>query len=99
MQESMKDDEESNLNCEEEFAKQERQLNARAMSEAEAFMIQNKGQCANLSVEQAYLVYKFMMISKELMEKGLIGMIPRGGLSQVGRQLAKQLHPDKNSHP
>lgn len=49
-------------------------------------------------MEQAYLVYKFVFISEELMVKGLMGM-PKDIQNQAYRSIAKQLHPDKNCHP
>lgn len=55
-------------------------------------------QCENLSVEQAYLVSKFLLISEQLLENGLLELAPRG-MTSVNRQLAKILHPDKNPHP
>jgi len=61
-------------------------------------MIKEKCNYQNLQMEQAYLVYKFVFISEELMVKGLMGM-PREAMSQMYRNLAKQLHPDKNCHP
>jgi hypothetical protein len=49
-------------------------------------------------MEQAYSVYKFVFIAEELIVKGLIGM-PKETQQQWFRLVAKQLHPDKNSHP
>ena len=49
-------------------------------------------------MEQAYLVYKFLLFAEELMVKGLLGMTP-AQQNQWFRMMAKNLHPDKNRHP
>ena len=77
---------------------QEQEVNTRAKQEAEEFMRKEDNIYENLQMEQAYLVYKFLFISEELMVKGLMGM-PQSDWSQWYRSLAKQLHPDKNCHP
>jgi hypothetical protein len=83
---------------EEDCAQVELQVNRKAQNEAEEFM-RKLGNCAeNLQMEQAYLVYKFLFISEELMVKGLMGM-PQPRQSQWFRSVAKCLHPDKNRHP
>jgi hypothetical protein len=76
---------------------EEQAVNAKAAQYAAAFM-KDKIKFENLSMEQAYLVYKFVFISEELIVKGLMGMCP-GSLQPWFRWAAKLLHPDKNSHP
>jgi len=73
-------------------------VNTRAKQEAEEFMRKEDNIYENLQMEKAYLVYKFLFISEELMVKGLMGM-PQCEWTQWYRSLAKQLHPDKNCHP
>jgi hypothetical protein len=46
----------------------------RAKIEAEAFLKKEESSYENLTSEQAYLTYKFVLISEELMVKGLMGM-------------------------
>ncbi len=98
MQEELKDQEEPETRRHEECVVEEKEVNLKAKAEAESFMNKEKCKYENLSMEQAYLVYKFVFISEELMVKGLMGM-PKDILSQAYRSIAKQLHPDKNSHP
>ena len=49
-------------------------MNQKATKEAEAFMIREKLNYESLTQDQAYLVYKLILISEELMVKGLLGM-------------------------
>lgn len=103
MQEELKNQEEpiSNirpLNEHEECVRQEQEVNTRAKQEAENLLKKEDNIYENLQMEQAYLVFKFLFISEELMVKGLLGM-PHEAWSQWYRGMAKQLHPDKNCHP
>jgi hypothetical protein len=56
----------------------------RANIEAEAFLKKEQSSYEKLSKEQAYLTYKFVLISEELMVKGLMGM-PREAWQQWHR--------------
>lgn len=51
-----------------------------------------------VSEEQAFLVYKFIHTPSSMLTIGLSKM-QTTQMSQFFRQLAKQLHPDKNGHP
>ncbi len=93
MQEELKNQEEPVKDC----VKEEQSVNAKAAQHAATFMKENID-FENLSLEQAYLVYKFVFISEELMVKGLMGKCP-GSLQSWFRATAKLLHPDKNCHP
>ena len=74
MQEELKVQEEPETKRHEECVAEERELNFKAKAEAESFINKEKCKYENLSMEQAYLVYKFVFISEELMVKGLMGM-------------------------
>lgn len=100
MQEELKNQEEPAKQAAFEMtdAKEEQDLNSRATFEAEMFLKNESCNFESLSTEQAYLTYKFVFISEELIVKGLMGM-PQQAWSQWYRAMAKQLHPDKNCHP
>lgn len=51
-----------------------------------------------MSKDQAFLVYKFLNTSQEMLVAGMTQLQP-AQLTQFFRKLAKQLHPDKNGHP
>ena len=48
--------------------------------------------------DQVYIVYKFLNSPIDVLVSGMQQMQPTQ-LTQFYRKLAKQLHPDKNSHP
>jgi len=98
MHEELKNQEEPEKVAQDSNKQEEQEVNMRAKAEAEAFLKKEESSYKNLSMEQAYLAFKFVFISEELMVKGLMGM-PSGAWQQWNRQMAKQLHPDKNSHP
>lgn len=93
MQEELKNQDEPVKDC----VREEQAVNAKAAQHATKYKQQNTD-LENLTLEQAYLVYKFVFISEELMVKGLMGLCP-GSLQSWFRSTAKQLHPDKNCHP
>jgi len=80
MQEELKNQEEPTKERFEECESEEKEVNKKASFSADQFMNKEKINFENLSLEQAYLVYKFVFISEELMVKGLMGM-PREILS------------------
>lgn len=100
MQEELKNQEEPAKQAafESQDVKEEQDVNQKATFAAEMFLKNESCNFESLSMEQAYLVYKFVFISEELVVKGLMGM-PSQAWSQWYRTMAKQLHPDKNCHP
>lgn len=77
MQEELKNQEEPvrvAVSQQQQCSQQEQEVNTRAKIEAEAFLKKEQKNYDNLSMEQAYLVYKFVFIAEELIVKGLMGM-------------------------
>jgi len=68
-------------------------VNNRASQLAESYLMKNN-KTVSITLEQAYLVYKFLNISEEMIVEGLKRMPVN-----FYRKLAKKLHPDKNGHP
>jgi hypothetical protein len=60
--------------------------------------IRDHAQSSSLQRDQIYVVYKFLNTPPEVLVSGMKQMQPTQ-LTQFYRKLAKQLHPDKNSHP
>ena len=65
---------------------------------AEQSSDQGSSPSPSVSKDQAFLVYKFLNTSQDMLVAGMAQMQPHQ-LIQFYRKLAIQLHPDKNKHP
>ena len=77
---------------------QEQRINQTAETLAQQFMQGHEEDYPSVSKDQAFLVYKFLNTSQEMLVAGMTQLQP-AQLTQFFRKLAKQLHPDKNGHP
>jgi len=84
-----------------DYAAVERQVDVQAAQLTKAYLakLSSSGSVPTDSVRtQVHLVYKFLNTPEELLQQGMGRLAPKQ-LSQFYKQLAKQLHPDKNAHP
>jgi hypothetical protein len=74
----------------------EQQIDSMALASAKESISQN----SSLSLEQAFLVHKVRVCSQEFLQvKFFSPLMTRDEVSKAYRNLARLLHPDKNSHP
>lgn len=81
-----------------DYSTLEAQINEQATTLTSAYLRESVNSGVKVTQEQTYLVYKFLNTPIEMLVQGMVSM-DHPSLSQFYRKLAKQLHPDKNSHP
>ena len=79
------------------YSEIESKVNQLAAKLANDFLTQ--GSSAEKDHDKVFLVYKFLNTPAEVLQEGLFQMYQRQEANSYFKKLAKQLHPDKNSHP
>lgn len=75
----------------------EQQVNALATKLTQEYLLQKEAS-STMNEQQVFLVFKFLHTPEDVLVDGMCSLQPPL-LTQFYRKLAKQLHPDKNSHP